>query len=317
MSGVMVELGVYAVARVYDTVFAPVIAHAVVEHAFVALGVLSAVVGSVMCLVQRHLKRLLAYSTIAHVGLFLIAVGVGDADSIAGTVLYVVGHAGVKGALFLLAGVLLNRFRSVDEGELSGRGGGPRDPLCWLYLIAGLAPAGLPPFGPGLGKAVAEDAAKVAGLPWTPAVFVLVSAATSGAVLRAGARTFLGPGWLLEPPAGDQTAGDNEEPETEQDEPRTSPSMVAAAAALLSWVWRWGWCPPWRGWRARARSCSPTVRDTRRRRWRGRRGAARTRPPRWPGTCPASCSGWCPRCSPSRSPAPAFAACGCIRWSRC
>lgn len=233
MSGVMVELGVYAVARVHTVVFAAVIPPAVVEHAFVTLGVLSAAVGSVMCLQQRHLKRLLAYSTIAHVGLFLIAVGVGDADSLAGVLLYVLGHAGVKGCLFLVAGVLLNRFHSVDEGELFGRGD-RRGPECWLFLIAGLALAGLPPFGPGLGKAVTEDAAKVAGLPWTQLVFVLVSAATGGAVLRAGARVFLGWGNPPRPAEPDQTSGGNEEPETEEDLSRTPAPMVVASAVLLA-----------------------------------------------------------------------------------
>ncbi len=228
MSGVMVELGVYGVARIHTVVFPQLD----VRPAFVAFGVLTALTGSVMCLAQRHIKRLLAYSTIAHVGLFLIAVGVGDADSIAGLLLYVLGHAGVKGALFLVAGILLNRFRSVDERQLFGRGGGVREPAFWLYLVAALALAGLPPFGPGVGKAVAEDAAVGAGLSWAPVVYVLVSAVTAGAVLRAGLRVFLG--WGRRPqPADDETSGENEEPETEQAEQRTSWPMLAATAILL------------------------------------------------------------------------------------
>jgi multicomponent Na+:H+ antiporter subunit D len=233
MSGVMVELGVYAVARVHEVVFSATIPAAVFTRAFVALGLLTAAVGSVMCLGQRHLKRLLAYSTIAHVGLFLIAVGLGDADSVAGAALYVAGHAGVKGALFLVAGVLLNRFRSVDEGELYGRGGGWRNPACWVFLIAGLALAGLPPFGPGLGKAVAEDAAAVAGYPWLTAVFVVVSAATGGAVLRAGLRIFLGLGGRPQAQP-EQTSGGGEQEETERSLSRTPAGMLAAMVLLLA-----------------------------------------------------------------------------------
>jgi multicomponent Na+:H+ antiporter subunit D len=233
MSGVMVELGVYAVARVHQVVFAAVIPQVVLTHAFVALGLLTAAVGSVMCLGQRHLKRLLAYSTIAHVGLFLIAIGLGDADSIAGAALYVAGHAGVKGALFLVAGLLLNRFGSVDEGDLYGRGGGWRNPATWVFLVAGLALAGLPPFGPGLGKAVAEDAAEVAGYPWLPVVFVLVSAATGGAVLRAGLRIFLGLGERPRQEA-EETSGSGEEKETEQPISRAPVTMVAAMVLLLA-----------------------------------------------------------------------------------
>lgn len=56
------------------------------------------------------------------------------------------------------------------------------------FFIAALGLAGLPPFGTALGKALSEDAVPVAGYPWAPVLFVLVSAVTGAAVLRAGAR---------------------------------------------------------------------------------------------------------------------------------
>lgn len=181
-SGIMVELGLYATARVGVVVFGPDL----LRPALVALGAVTAVVGSVMCLAQRHLKRLLAYSTIGHAGLFVIALSSPDPAAVGA--LYVLGHAGTKAALFLMAGVILNRYGSVDEIDLHGRG---REAtlLPWLMLLAGLAIAGLPPLGPGLGKAVAEHAL---GDPWTIALFVLTSALTGGAVLRATLRIYFG-----------------------------------------------------------------------------------------------------------------------------
>lgn len=193
LSGAMVVLGVYAVGRLWFVVFADVLPVDVVRRALVVLGASTAIVGALMCFAQRHVKRLLAYSTIAHVGMFVLGLATLTPDGVTGAAVYVAGHAGVKASLFLLAGVMLARYGSVDEYDLHGRGRESRV-VPWLFVMAALALASLPPFGTGLGKALAEEALTTAGYPWAPALFVLVSALTGGAVLRAVGRIYFGLG---------------------------------------------------------------------------------------------------------------------------
>src|SRR5213082_275472 len=144
-SGVMVELGIYAVARVYWTIFAgPLAPHAEELRAIlIALGTVTAVWGAVMCFAQRHIKRLLAFSTISHVGMFVCGIGLLSAKGLAAVAVYVVGHGLTKAALFILTGVLLHRFATIDEFDLHGKG------RCLpftgvLFAIGGLLLAAIP-----------------------------------------------------------------------------------------------------------------------------------------------------------------------------
>jgi multicomponent Na+:H+ antiporter subunit D len=184
-----------------------------------------------MAVMQQHLKRLLAYSTISHMGLFLIGVALFDPAGLAGTALYTVSHGLVKGALFLGAGVLVYRFAAIDEEALRGRGRHMIG-VAAVFLLGGLTLAELPPFGTFAGTSLIAHAAGDAGYHWMPWLFGACSALTGGAVLRAAGRVFLG--WGPDEPdrfAADRTG--EEEPEVEQRHDRTPAVMAVPMVALL------------------------------------------------------------------------------------
>jgi multicomponent Na+:H+ antiporter subunit D len=187
----MVELGIYAAARVYWTVYSGALA--LNQHSIglvlIGGGVASIGVGSLMCFLQQHIKRLLAFSTIAHAGIAVVGLGLMSHEALAGAAVYVAGHGLVKASLFVLAGVLLHRFSSLDDEYLRGRARGM--PFVGvLFAIGGLALAGLPPFGMEAGKALIEEAGKQ--YSWLPWVLGFGGAMTGAAVLRVAGRVFVG-----------------------------------------------------------------------------------------------------------------------------
>jgi multicomponent Na+:H+ antiporter subunit D len=242
LAGAFSEIGLYGLARVHWTVFHGVLGphEPELRAILVGLGLLTALVGAVMCAAQHHLKRLLAFATISHVGLFLVGIGLLDAGGIAGVAVWVVGDGLVKAALFACVGLLNDRFATVEEAELHGRG---RE-LGWvggLFCLGALAVASLPPFGPFLGKTLVEDAALEAGYAWVPAVMVVVSALTGGALLRVGLRVFGGLGRAApEDPHSARADDEDDEPADGEVPLARVPALLTLPAALLvaaSLVW--------------------------------------------------------------------------------
>jgi multicomponent Na+:H+ antiporter subunit D len=222
-SGAMVPFGLYGVARLLFAVFATSGQILAVVHALLlGMGVLSAVLGGVMALRQRHIKRMLAFSTVSHGGVMMVGLAATSRAGLAGMLAYLVGHGLVKASLFMVAGILLATRASIDEIGLRGLGRGimPAGVAMALggLLLAGL-PIGLMDGGAALIHGAATDLGRAAAL--------VAATLTGAAVLRATGRIFLG----LGPDPGDEGAAPSEDEQEKADRPLWL--MLLPASVLL------------------------------------------------------------------------------------
>ncbi len=144
MSGVLLAVAMYAIAR-WKAVIDAAVDPAFTSRMLIAFGILSLVIGSLSLVIQRHYKRMLAYSSVEHMGLVAIGLALGPLGAFAAW-LHVVNHAVAKSTAFLLAGRILHRYRTTEIDEVRGL----LRVLPWtggLFAAGVLALVGVPPFG--------------------------------------------------------------------------------------------------------------------------------------------------------------------------
>ncbi len=141
LSGIAIEVGIYAVARIVFTVFG-----ASSIFLFLALlGILTLIVGEMSAFAQNNIKRMLAYSSIGQIGLILFALGIGTFYGVSGGLFQIVSHSLAKTLLFLAAGYMIYRAGSMEISDFEGMG--KKMPLTSLSFTIGVfSLIGLPPF---------------------------------------------------------------------------------------------------------------------------------------------------------------------------
>ena len=160
LSGALLNCAFLGILRLQQVVVAAGLS-SVTAPWFLALGFASVALAGIFILRQADFKRLLAYSSVEHMGLLAIGVGLGGAGIYAG-LFHVVNHALVKAALFLLAGNLLTAYRSKQVRDVRGALRiAPRTARLWMLGL--FAISGVPPFGVFLSKFLLLRAAVQAG----------------------------------------------------------------------------------------------------------------------------------------------------------
>jgi NADH-quinone oxidoreductase subunit M len=199
LAGVLLKLGTYGFVRIAM----PVLPGSWRQYGvvIVVVGVVSVLYGALVALAQTDFKRMIAYTSVNHMGYILLAVGaaglVSTSDTqahdlaVAGAVTQMVSHGLITGALFLLSGVLHDRGDTYDMGAYGGlASAAPR--FAGMTAIAAFASLGLP----GFSGFIAEFQIFTGSLPGAPvatALSFLGILITAALFLRAYHRIFLGP----------------------------------------------------------------------------------------------------------------------------
>ncbi|WP_216216754.1 complex I subunit 4 family protein [Amycolatopsis aidingensis] len=199
LAGVLLKMGAYGFVRIAM----PVLPEAWRQYAmvFVLLGVTGALYGALVALAQRDLKRMIAYTSVNHMGYLALGVGTagilaGNTDqarqlAVAGSVTQMVSHGLITGALFLLAGVCYDRAGSYEMDRYGGLAGtAPR--FAALVALGAFAALGLPGFS-GFIAEFQIFTGSLGAAPVPTALALLGILVTAALFLRALQRVFLGP----------------------------------------------------------------------------------------------------------------------------
>jgi multicomponent Na+:H+ antiporter subunit D len=189
LSGVFVTIGAYGILRVVYVMFGTL----AIGPLLAGLGLISMVVGALMALAQRDLKRLIAYSTVSQMGYIFFGIGLGTTMGIQGGLFHLLNNAIMKALLFMCAGAVVHRVAGRNLDEMGGLG--RNMPItATTFAIGALATAGVPPLNGFASKWVIYMAGVEAGGLWliAVAIAVLTSAVTLAYLLKAFASVFLG-----------------------------------------------------------------------------------------------------------------------------
>lgn len=145
LSGSLLAVSFYAILRYYQVSIAA-LGPGFPQAVLLVFGIASLLLAALYLFGQGDLKRLLAYSSVEHMGILAVGVSFGAPIALAGVLLHVLAHAAAKGNAFMGAGVLVRKYRTKRIAAIDGG----LDLLPWsgpLLLMAVLALSAMPPFG--------------------------------------------------------------------------------------------------------------------------------------------------------------------------
>jgi NADH-quinone oxidoreductase subunit M len=191
LAGVLLKMGTYGFMRFSLPMFPDAATHPRVRQVMVVLAIIGILYGALVAMAQKDVKKLIAYSSVSHLGFVMLGLFALNPNGINGAVLQMINHGISTGALFMLAGILYERRHTYEIAEFGGLAN-VMPTFSTIFLIVTLSSLGLPLMNNFIGEFLTIRGAFEANVVWA----VL---ATLGIILGAAymlwlyQRVFFGP----------------------------------------------------------------------------------------------------------------------------
>jgi NADH-quinone oxidoreductase subunit M len=165
LAGVLLKMGTYGLIRFSLPFFPQVVHYPKVRLTMIALSLIGILYGGLVSLVQKDMKKLVAYSSVSHLGFCTLGIFALNGPGLAGSVLQQVNHGISTGALFLIVGILYERRHTRDIAEYGGIST-IMPVYATIALIMFLSSMGLPLLNGFVGEFTILQAAYMANWTW-------------------------------------------------------------------------------------------------------------------------------------------------------
>lgn len=165
LAGVLLKMGTYGLIRFSLPFFPSVVQYPKLRGWLVALSIIGIIYGALVSLVQKDMKKLVAYSSVSHLGFCTLGIFALNGPGLTGSVLQQINHGISTGALFLIVGILYERRHTREISEYGGIGT-VMPVYATITLIMFLSSMGLPMLNGFVGEFTILQGAFIANRAW-------------------------------------------------------------------------------------------------------------------------------------------------------
>lgn len=165
LAGVLLKMGTYGFVRFSLPMFPDASSHPTVQRVMVVLAIIGIIYGALVAMAQKDVKKLIAYSSVSHLGFVMLGLFALNPNGVNGAVMQMINHGISTGALFMLAGILYERRHTYEIGDFGGLAH-VMPTFATIFLVVTLSSLGLPLMNNFIGEFLTLRGAFEARVAW-------------------------------------------------------------------------------------------------------------------------------------------------------